>query len=97
MTYPIIDESIFDLNIDIRKREYGLSSNYDFCYFSDANQIPVVLRRFCDEHVKEKKISIQLDIICRLLEQMAEENKSDMLINDLKMAAHAPTDVKPAN
>jgi len=91
-----IDESIFDLNNDIRKREYGLSSNYDFCYFSDVNQIPVVLRRFCDEHVKEKKISIQLDIICKLLEQTAEEDKLALLINDLKKSARTPADAKQA-
>lgn len=88
-----IDESIFDLNSDIRKSEYGLSSNYDFCYFSDIDQIPDVLRRFCDKHIKEKKISIQLDIILRLLEQMAEENRLTMFINDLKKAVNKPADV----
>lgn len=92
-----IDESIFDLSNDIRKREYGLSSNYDFCYFSDVNQIPVVLRRFCDEHIKEKKISIQLDIICSLLEQLVEESKLTMFINDLKTAALTSADATQAN
>lgn len=79
-----IDESIFDLSNDIRKREYGLSSRYVFCRFSDVEEIPVVLRRFCDEHVREKKISIQLDIICGLLEQMAKENQLTRFINELK-------------
>lgn len=79
-----IDESIFDLRNDIRKREYGLNSHYVFCRFSDVKDIPVVLRRFCDEHVKEKKISIQLDIICGLLEQMAKDNQLTRFINELK-------------
>ncbi len=79
-----IDDSIFNLSNDIRKREYGLSSRYVFCRFSDAEEIPAVLRRFCDEHVREKKISIQLDIICGLLEQMAKENRLTPFINELK-------------
>ena len=79
-----IDDSIFDISSEIRKREYGLSSRYVFTSFSDVEEIPVVLRRFCDEHVGEKKISIQLDIICGLLEQMAKENQLTRFINELK-------------
>ena len=82
-----IDEDIFDLSNDIRKREYGLSSHYDFCYFSDVQQIPIVLRNFCTGRISDKKISIQLNIICDLLEQLAKENKLALLIDDMKTAA----------
>lgn len=86
-----IDEDIFELSNDIRKREYGLNSHYDFCYFLNVQQVPVVLRSFCNKHTNDKgkknKISIQLNIICELLEQLAKENQLTPLIDDMKMAA----------
>jgi hypothetical protein len=80
-----IDENACNLQNKIRKLEHGLSNHFDTCYFASYDQLPVVMRRFCSkyEQAKDRRISIQLEIICGILEQMAKSNMLVEFMEDL--------------
>lgn len=71
-------------NREIRLMEKDLQDNFEFLPFEDIETLPAVLRTFCNQHIPEKKISIQVYLLTLFLEELQKTGELTEYYNDLK-------------
>lgn len=79
-----LNADVRDVQMDIRKSEYGLVGRMLTFHFDSYDQIPDILERFCQEHLETRQVSIQLYLIAKYLKTMRDEGRLAPMLEALK-------------